>query len=389
MNKLAEFIYYAKKWYALYPGVVRPVSGGFLAEHYERRQKSRGVARKAVDAIIGLGFRSWIPFRARAVQKKYGLSNEWRRSAIRIASERFADPNDIALFRIEKAEELDGYIRRFEDAALNKIINPLGWGPDCALVDKVRFYERCATHGLPHPEVVALVQNGEVKLLNPARGRPLLIKPARGEGGRGVSFLDEKLSYAEPDELLAQLKQLFSKRSGVWIVQPKILPHSGLGDLALNALPTIRITTIFNEDGVPEPANAVLRFPSDPGAQVDNMKAGGILSSVDVETGTLGLACKGYGGGDYEVHPVTGATIPGRQVPMWEEAKALTVAAHAQAFGDYALVGWDVAISSDGPILIEGNSKPGVLMPQRSCRRGLGTMRYGQLLAYQLERAER
>lgn len=312
MNKLAEFIYYAKKWYALYPGVVRPVSGAFLAEHYRRRRESRGLLRSAADAVIGLGFKGWIPLRARAVQRKYSLSDGWRRSAIAIARKRFADPNDIALFRIEKAEELDGYIRRFEDAALNKVINPRGWSPDCALVDKVRFYQRCAAKGLPHPEVVALVQNGQVTLASAAGGRPLLIKPARGEGGRGVSFLDEELS-SDRDRLLAYLQRTFARRSGVWIVQPKIAPHAELGDLALNALPTIRITTIVNEEGIPEPANAVLRFPSDPDAQVDNMKAGGILSPVDVASGTLGLGCKGYGGGDYEAHPVTGATIPGRK----------------------------------------------------------------------------
>jgi hypothetical protein len=35
-------------------------------------------------------------------------------------------------------------------------------------------------------------------------------------------------------------------------------------------------------------------------------------------------------------------------------------------------------------VLIEGNGKPGVLMPQRAARKGLGAGRYGQLLAYHL-----
>jgi hypothetical protein len=118
------------------------------------------------------------------------------------------------------------------------------------------------------------------------------------------------------------------------------------------------------------------------------MKAGGLLSPIDLDGGTLGLACQGYGGGDHPVHPVTGAPIPGLVLPDWAAARALVVAAHATAFADYAMVGWDVGFAADGPILIEGNGKPGVLMPQRAARRGLGTGRYGVLLAHHLARAQ-
>jgi hypothetical protein len=38
-------------------------------------------------------------------------------------------------------------------------------------------------------------------------------------------------------------------------------------------------------------------------------------------------------------------------------------------------------------VLVEGNGKPGVLMPQRAGRRGLGGQRYGELLGFHLARA--
>jgi hypothetical protein len=132
--------------------------------------------------------------------------------------------------------------------------------------------------------------------------------------------------------------------------------------------------------------NAVLRLASDPAAQVDNMKAGGLLAPIDLATGRLGIGCKGYGGDDYAVHPVTGAPIAGFVLPHWDEAKALAVRAHRAAFDDYALIGWDVGLTDRGPILVEGNSKPGVLMPQRAGRQGLGEQRYGALLAFHLAR---
>jgi hypothetical protein len=370
MPSLTEFWYRAKKAYALYPGVVTPLSGRFLAEHYDNRAKARGLPRILLDAAVGAGFLAWVPLRARMVQRRFGLDDTWRRNATRIARARFADPNDIALFRIDHADQLDGYIRRFEDAALNKAINPKGWTPGCALADKIRFYQRCAAHGLPHPQVVATIIDGHQSAPLPAV--PLLLKPARGEGGLGVRFLDPGAAL-DP-----------AKLRGPWLIQHRIAPHPALRDIALNALPTARITTIFNEVGLPEVVNAVLRIPSDPAAQVDNMKAGGLLSPIDLESGALGLACKGYGGGDYSAHPVTGASIPGRILPDWQAAKALAIDAHARAFADYALIGWDIAFAPDGPILIEGNGKPGVLMPQRAGRKGLGNQRYGELLRHQL-----
>ena len=374
-------LYFLKKAYGIYPGVVRPVSGGFLAEHYRRHRAERGTFRAVLDALVGLGFKAWIPWRARAAQRKYGFDDAWRRRAVRIAEHRFVDPNDIALFRIEDGAQLDAYIRRFEDAALNKRINPKGWTPGCTLADKKRFYELCAEHGLPHPETVALVINGRVSIEAPPGVRDLLAKPSDGEGGDGVQGLGR---FEDPGALTRELTRRFSGTKETWIVQPKVPIHPELADLALKALPTVRIVTIIDEAGEPEVVSATVRFASDPVAEVDNMKAGGLLAAVDLESGALGVACKGYGGGDYEVHPVTGAPIVGRVLPGWEEAKALARRAHTEAFSEYALIGWDLAMLPEGPLLIEGNGKPGVLMPQRAARRGLGDTRYGELLAHHL-----
>jgi hypothetical protein len=382
MMSPVELWYRAKKLYALYPGVTAPVSGTFLANHYARRRRGRSMPRAALDAIVATAFLMWVPHRAAWVQRRLGLDDAWRKRAIGIARSRFADPNDLALFRIETAEELDGYIRRFEDAGLNKLVNPKGWTAHCVLADKIRFYERCAEHGLRHPHVVATVVRGVVHRAERLDDRPLLLKPARGEGGRGVRLLDP----GEVDSQ-ARLQAQCRRLRGAWLVQHRVVPHESLRDIALAALPTARITTILDESGSPEVVNAVLRIPSDPAACVDNMKAGGLLSPVELATGTLGLACKGYGGGDHATHPVTGAAIPGRVLPDWAAAKALVIDAHARAFADYVLIGWDVGFAPDGPILIEGNAKPGVLMPQRAGRRGLGDQRYGVLLAWHLARS--
>lgn len=370
-------LYYLKKAWPLFPGILRPVAAPFLRDHYARRRAERGFLRAGIDALIGIGFHLWIPRRAARVQRRFGYDAGWRRRAIAIARARFADPNDIALFRIEHPDQLDQYLRRFEDAAINKRINPLGWTAGCALADKRLFAERCAAAELPHAETIATAAGGRVRILADPADRPMIAKPAHGEGGDGVRMLGP---IADAQALMARLRGIQHPT----MVQPLIVVHPELADIALGALPTVRIVTILDEAGRPEVVSATFRCASDPRARVDNMKAGGLIVPVDLGDGRLGTACFGYGGYDHDVHPATGAPIAGRILPGWAMAIGLVNEAHAGAFADYVLVGWDVALTADGPMLIEGNGKPGVLMPQRAARRGLGESRYGVLLAHHL-----
>ena len=223
--------------------------------------------------------------------------------------------------------------------------------------------------------------DGHVEVLDDPAGRALVAKPADGEGGDGVRMLG-RIEYGS--DLRLRLTERYRVSPGTVIVQPLIQVHGALADLALQALPTVRIVTMLDEAARPEVVSATFRFASEPAAQVDNMKAGGLIAPVERPSGTLGAACKGDGGGDYQIHPVTGGAIAGRILPEWNAANALVMHAHAAAFADYALVGWDVGLTPSGPLLIEGNGKPGVLMPQRAARRGLCDGRYGALLAHNL-----
>lgn len=383
----AELAYYAKKAFALFPGGAEAASAPAFAAHYERRRRSRSPARAVLDRCIARGFAAWLPSRTRAVARKYGMDAQWERQALAIARERFVDPNDIALFRIERAEELDHYIRRFEDAGFNKIINPQGWSRACVLVDKAAFYRRCAARGLPHPAVHAIYDR-EVRDFRPARGHPLIAKPTHGEGGRGVALLPHAVSDITDQAAFARAIAPYVDDRQVWVIQRALGNHAALTDYAMDALATARLTTMRNETGEPELVSTVLRVPSLRGPVIDNMKAGGLIMPVDFETGRAGTACKGYGGGDYACHPVSGAAFADLQLPDWEKAVALACRAHAAAFPEYTLIGWDIAFTPDGPMVVEGNAKPGVLMPQRSGRKGLAGQRYGELLAFNLERAE-
>jgi hypothetical protein len=60
------------------------------------------------------------------------------------------------------------------------------------------------------------------------------------------------------------------------------------------------------------------------------------------------------------VHPATRVSLHGRRVPFLERAESLAVGAH-RFFGLQRVLGWDVALTPDGPKLLEVNSLPGVI----------------------------
>ena len=88
---------------------------------------------------------------------------------------------------------------------------------------------------------------------------------------------------------------------------------------------------------------------------------------IDLDSGRLGLFT-----GDnmmtsylrYEVHLLAGAQVKGRTVPLWNEIKDLAIRAHA-AFPHRAVIGWDIALTPEGPVLLEGNGNLDVMFLQR------------------------
>lgn len=122
---------------------------------------------------------------------------------------------------------------------------------------------------------------------------------------------------------------------------------------------------------------------------VDNVHAGGLVAAVDLAEGRLSRATDmGVSAklGWIDRHPDTGGQIAKRVLPMWNEVGELVKRAHL-AFHDWAVVGWDVAIMADGPRLVEGNSGPDIDLVQRPLRLPFGCGRFGELLAFQLNRS--
>ncbi len=273
------------------------------------------------------------------------------------------------------------------------------------LSNKALFTERCRHYQLPAIPVLMVLKDGEIAryettgpLLPPT---DLFIKMMRGTGGRGAErwahlgggcYRGAQGHVLGEEALIARVRVMTLTCRKGYIVQPRLVNHRDIRDLSNGALTTVRVMTCRNERGEYEVTSAAFRMAQGDNTVVDNFHAGGILAKVDIQTGELGRATDGAlalgpGTGWCERHPDTGGQILGRRLPFWPEILDLVRRAHATAFSDHVVIGWDVAILDDGPRLVEGNKGPDLDLVQRSHGEPFGNARFGELLAYNLRRS--
>lgn len=130
---------------------------------------------------------------------------------------------------------------------------------------------------------------------------------------------------------------------------------------------TIRIMT-FNNNGNPEILWAGLRIGNGINS-VDNFHAGGMATEIDLETGKLVRPALDKDLNEFTEHPVTKTKIVGFKIPYFDEVKKMVKEAALES-DKILVVGWDVAIAEDGPLIIEGNRRPGFDVVQVAARRG-------------------
>ena len=94
---------------------------------------------------------------------------------------------------------------------------------------------------------------------------------------------------------------------------------------------------------------------------VDNASSGGILIGIDLDQGTLkeiGHLKMKFGGTEYRKHPDSNFVFAGFKIPYFNEVCELVIKGVQYLPDRY--IGWDIAISHKGPVIIEANEYPNI-----------------------------
>lgn len=97
--------------------------------------------------------------------------------------------------------------------------------------------------------------------------------------------------------------------------------------------------------------SALLRLSNNDGI-TDNFAQGGVAVGITVKKGFLRKIGQDKFGNRYLKHPLGIVLFENFRIPFWDETLKLGKDS-AKIFQEIKLIGWDIAITNDGPYLLE------------------------------------
>lgn len=174
-------------------------------------------------------------------------------------------------------------------------------------------------------------------------------KTPNGEGGHGISKIvveehkDRKKLY---DELILKNQLL---------VEEEIVQCDELNEINPNVVNSFRVITIMDKEGNVHLVNNALRINQD---ETDVIGCTNDLYFSLDETGKISSNVIDDYGKVYDKHPLTGKKFSEVRIKGVKEAFNMCIKAHKR-IPQVRYIGWDIAFTNNGPVMVEGNEYPG------------------------------
>ncbi len=191
-----------------------------------------------------------------------------------------------------------------------------------------------------------------------ARHPRFILKPINAFMGKGVKIYE---TIGDPESCLESIRS-----NAPCVLEEIIEPSDKMRALHPSSLNTLRIPCIRGKDGL-HIVCPFLRVGTGESV-VDGGHYGGLWLAIDVETGIVGNPAVNIYGYEFLYHPDTHIPLVGFQLPDWDGAVAL-VRKLMDVVPQINYVGWDLAHTASGWIMVEGNDN-GQFVGQVPLRRG-------------------
>ena len=212
-----------------------------------------------------------------------------------------------------------------------------------------RFYKR---------DLVPIKGQGDLdKYLEFIGKHPVFVKKdALGMAGEGVELVDITKCGKTPEQYFAAIL-----KEGWTVLEECIVQGEEMARFNPSSINTVRCVAMSTRHGIITPYCCLRTGRS--GSFVDNASSGGLLALVDPETGVV--SSDGFDRNNFiqESHPDTGVRFKGFQLPEWQEMLT-AVREMMQVLPSVKYVGWDMAHTDKGWVMIEGNCMGQLMAPQ-------------------------
>lgn len=205
---------------------------------------------------------------------------------------------------------------------------------------------------------------------------PLFGKPNRLLGSFGAFRIDDidadmvTVSGEQPvsadvivDELIGDVP---------YVLQHVVQNHEIIRAFA-TGLATIRTVNFVSTDSV-RMGYAIYKIPAGDNIADNFWRKGNLVAEIDHDSGVIRRVVSGTGPDQIEhtIHPTTGDQLVGLQLPFWPQVVDLNRQT-AEVFSSIRYQSQDIAITDDGPIVVEVNSGGSFDLPQVATGRGFLT----------------
>lgn len=205
---------------------------------------------------------------------------------------------------------------------------------------------------------------------------PLFGKAMRSIGSFGAFLITgadtSEVEFADRDPMSYETFMDEHVGADPYVLQAVVRNHVFFKDFAEH-VSTVRITSLLRDDGMFVPF-ALLKIPG-PGNVADNFwRKGNVICDLNPEDGeirTIVTQTK-YETETHDTMPGTGTELIGKRIPDW--GKVMDVARSAgQMFSPVRFQSLDIAVTDDGPVIIEINTGGGWDLTQMASAKGFLT----------------
>lgn len=176
------------------------------------------------------------------------------------------------------------------------------------------------------------------------RHQSFIFKPLKGHSGKGIKIYKE---FVNPEEFFNNMIV-----QGAFVVEELIDQAGPMSDIHPQSINTIRVATFKLKDRV-EIIGTALRIGTG-NSVVDNAGSGGIYANIDTHNGIVNTIARNNKNDQYTLHPDTNIPIVGFQIPEWDDAIRM-VKELAHIIKGATMISWDLAYSTKGWLIVEGN----------------------------------
>ena len=187
-------------------------------------------------------------------------------------------------------------------------------------------------------------------------------KPYAGGGGVGARWMDVNKYPSIEESFNALLKD------GSFVLEEGVYQCKEMASFNPDSINTVRIVTI-RANNKPRIWQTLIRTGRK-GSIVDNGASGGLFVLVDPDSGKLISGGANEKGEYYLEHPDSKIPFIGFQVPMWKEVCDFSLKM-MECLPTIRCIGWDLAITDNGPVIIEANGQPVLSGLQLVLKKGL------------------